>query len=272
MRKKFIALATLGLPLLTFSAKAEEQASANSISGSFSTGLYNKYVFRGYEISDDSLVIQPSLTLNYKNFSVSLWGNINTSEHPTQSFTPDRPGKKSFNEVDLTLSYTYTLNNLSITGGYIYYGTKYADETEEVFLSLSYDIISKPTLTVYRDISTYPGTYVNLSFSHSIPVYDKITVDLSASFGYFEGDDKYWKTYERSTGGYTGKKYSAFHDGKLQVGLTYPIQKNITLQPTIQYWFPLSSKARRTIDGNSYNPNGHLDNTFVAGVNFTLSL
>jgi hypothetical protein len=261
MRKKFIALATLGLSLLTFSAKAEEQAPANNISGSFSTGIYNKYVFRGYEMSDDSLVIQPSLTLNYKNFSVNLWGNIDTSEHPTQSFTPDRPGKKSFNEIDLTLSYTYTLNKLSITGGYIYYGTKYADETEEVFLSLSYDIISKPTLTVYRDISTYPGTYVNLSFSHSIPVYDKITADLS----------KYWKTYERSTGDYTGKKYSALHDGKLQVGLTYPIQKNITLQPTIQYWFPLSSKARRTIDGNSYNPNGHLDNTLVAGVNFTLS-
>ena len=222
MSKKFIALATLGSSLLTFSAKAEEQASANNISGSFSSGLYNKYVFRGYEMSDDSLVIQPSLTLNYKNFSVNLWGNIDTSEHPTQSFTPDRPGKKSFNEVDLTLSYTYTLNKLSLTGGYIYYGTKYADETEEVFLSLSYDIISKPTLTVYRDISTYPGTYVNLSFSHSIPVYHKITADL-------------------------------------------------TLQPTIQYWFPLSSKARRTIDGNSYNPNGHLDNTFVAGVNFTLS-
>jgi hypothetical protein len=271
MRKKFIALATLGLSLLTFSAKAEEQAPANNISGSFSTGIYNKYVFRGYEMSDDSLVIQPSLTLNYKNFSVNLWGNIDTSEHKTQSFTPDRPGKKSFNEIDLTLSYTYTLNKLSLTGGYIYYGTKYADETEEVFLSLSYDIISKPTLTVYRDISTYPGTYVNLSFSHSIPVYDKITADLSASFGYFKGDDKYWKTYERSTGNYTGKKYSAFHDGKLQVGLTYPIQKNITLQPTIQYWFPLSSKARRTIDGNSYNHNGHLDNTFVAGVNFTLS-
>ena len=271
MRKKFIALATLGLTLLTFSAKAEDQASANNISGSFSTGLYNKYVFRGYELSDDSLVIQPSLTLNYKNFSVNLWGNIDTSEHPTQSFIPDRRGKKSFNEIDLTLSYTYTLNKLSITGGYIYYGTKYADETEEVFLSLSYDIISKPTLTVYRDISTYPGTYVNLSFSHSTPLYNKITADFSASFGYFKGDGNYWKTYERSTGNYTGKKYSALHDGKLQVGLTYSIQKNITIQPTVQYWFPLSSKARRTIDGNSYNRNGHLDNTFVAGVNFTLN-
>ncbi len=105
--------------------------------------------------------------------------------NPTQSFTPDRPEKKSVNEIDLTLSYTYTLNKLSLTGGYIYYGTKYADETEEVFLSLSYNIISKPTLTVCRDILTYPGTYVNLNFSHSIPVYDKITADLSASFGYF---------------------------------------------------------------------------------------
>jgi hypothetical protein len=68
-------------------------------------------------LSDDSLVIQPSLTLNYKNFSVSLWGNIDTNQQKTQSFDPgDKSGKKSFNEVDLTLSYTYTLNKLSITG------------------------------------------------------------------------------------------------------------------------------------------------------------
>ncbi len=87
MRKKIFALATLGLSFLTLSAKAEDQASANNISGSFSTGLYNKYVFRGYEMSDKSLVIQPSLTLNFKNFSVNLWGNIDTSESYSKFYT-----------------------------------------------------------------------------------------------------------------------------------------------------------------------------------------
>ncbi|MCX7914669.1 MAG: hypothetical protein N2511_08830, partial [Thermodesulfovibrionales bacterium] len=89
-------------------------------------------------------------------------GNIDTNEKRTQSFIPDRPGRKSFNESDLTLSYTHAFGKLSLTGGYIYYGTKYTAETEELFLSASYDVISKPTITIYRDISTYPSTYVNL--------------------------------------------------------------------------------------------------------------
>ncbi len=249
-------------------AKQEEE----KVTGSASVGVYNRYIFRGYELSSGSVVIQPSVTVSYRGFSVNYWGNIDTNERATQSFVPDRPGRKSFNESDLTLSYTFSpIDKLSLTAGYIYYGTKYADETEELFLSATYDVISKPTLTIYRDISTYPGTYINLSFSHSFEVYKDITLDLAASFGYFKGDDSYWRTYERSTGDYTGKKYSGFHDGKLQAGFTIPITKNLTVQPVLQYWFPLSNKAKRIVDSNPYNPNGHLDDTWVTGINVTFS-
>lgn len=251
--------------------KEEPKQEDEKVTGSVSLGAYNRYIFRGYELSSGSVVIQPSVTVSYKGFSLNYWGNIDTNERATQSFVPDRPGRKSFNESDLTLSYTYAIDKLSLTAGYIYYGTKYTDETEEVFLSASYDIISKPTLTIYRDISTYPGTYFNLSFSHSFEVYKDITLDLTASFGYFKGDDSYWRTYESNTGDYTGKKYSGFHDGKLQAGFTIPVTKNLTVQPVVQYWFPLSSKAKRIVDGHSYNPNGHLDDTWVTGINITFS-
>ena len=252
-------------------SKAEETKQEEKITGSVSAVVYNRYVFRGYDLSSGSVVIQPSITLFYKGFSVNYWENIYTNEKATQSFVPDRPGRKSFNESDLTLRYTYTIDKLSITGGYIYYRTKYADETEEVFLTASYDVITKPTLTIYRDISTYTGTYINLSLSHSLPVYKDIILDVAASFGYFKGDDSYWKSYESSTGDYTGKKYSGFHDGKLQAGFTIPIAKNLTVQPMFQYWFPLSSKAKRIVDGSYYNPNGHLDDTWVTGINITFS-
>ncbi|MDW7972406.1 MAG: hypothetical protein RMI01_04285 [Thermodesulfovibrio sp.] len=275
-RFKFFAL-VLGV-LLSFSLvfaeepkKEEAKKEEDKVTGSVSLGAYTRYIFRGYELSSDSVVIQPSVTVSYKGFSVNYWGNIDSNETATQSFVPDRPGRKSFNESDLTLSYTYTIDKLSLTGGYIYYGTKYTKETEEVFLSLSYDIISKPTLTIYRDISTYPGTYVNLSFSHSFEVYKDITFDLATSFGYFKGDDDYWRTYESSTGKYTGKKYNAFHDGKIQAGFTIPVMKNLTVQPVVQYWFPLSNKAKRIVDGTPYNPSGHLDDTWVAGVGITFS-
>ncbi|MBI5408547.1 MAG: hypothetical protein HZA14_04190 [Nitrospirae bacterium] len=240
------------------------------VSGSVGLSLFNKYVFRGYELSADSVVIQPSVSVSYKYFSASFWGNIDSKETPTQSFVPDKADEKSFNETDLTLSYTFVIDKLSMTAGYIYYGTKYAMETEELFLTLGYDTLLKPTLSVYRDITEYPGTYVNLSVAHSLPLIKDITLDLSASAGYFVGDDDYWNTFESSTGGYTGDKYKALHDGMIKAGLTIPVAKNVSVQPVAQYWFPLSNKARKTIDGSSYNFNGKLDDTLVAGVNMTL--
>ncbi len=247
--------------LLTFCVSVGTlYAEEAKVTGSASVGVFSQYMFRGYELSSGSAVIQPALSISYKGFSAGFWSNIDSEENGTQSFVPDRPGRKSFNETDLTLSYTYSMGKVGLTGGYIYYGTKYASETEELFLSATYDIITKPTLTVYRDITSFPGTYINLSLSHSVPVYKDISLDLGASAGYFAGDDDAFRT---DVG--TGKKYVAFHDGMLKAGFTIPVLKNTSVQPIAQYWFPLSGKAKE----HGYNPNGHLDNTFIYGVNMT---
>jgi hypothetical protein len=247
--------------LLTFCVSVGTlYAEEAKVTGSASVGVFSQYMFRGYELSSGSAVIQPALSISYKGFSASLWSNIDSEENGTQSFVPDRPGQKSFNETDLTLSYTYSIGKVGLTGGYIYYGTKYAAETEELFLSATYDIITKPTLSVYRDITSFPGTYINLSLSHSVPVYKDISLDLGASAGYFAGDDDAFRT---DSG--TGKKYSAFHDGMVKAGFTIPVLKNVSVQPLAQYWFPLSDKAKE----HGHNPNGHLDNTFIYGVNMT---
>jgi hypothetical protein len=243
--------------------KVEEAAAG--VTGTATLGVYNKYIFRGYELSRKSVVFQPALSASYGGFSMSWWGNIDSREHATQNFVPDRDKQRSFNETDLTLSYTYTKDKLSLTGGWIYYGTKYADETQEVFGTIAYDVIGKPTLTIYRDFDRYPGTYFNFSLAHSIKVYKEVTLDLGASAGYMWGDSNYWRTYERSTDDYTGSEYSAFHDGMVKAALTIPIAKKVTLVPLAQYWFPLSSKASRKIGTNSYNPNGYLGTNFVGG-------
>lgn len=270
MKKHFLSAAIfiLMITVVTSMAYAEE---ADVVTGSASVGVFNRYVFRGYELSRDSVIIQPALTASYKGFSASMWGNIDTDEKPTQSFVPDTTDQKSFNETDLTLSYTYEIDKLALTGGYIFYSTRYANETEEVFVSATYNILLSPTLAIYRDINEYSGTYINLSLSHSLPLYKEITLDFGASAGYFVGSSDYWKTYERSTGAYTGDRYKAFHDGMVKAGFTIPVAKNAVIQPSVQYWFPLSGKADRVIDGNSYNINGKIDDTFVCGLNATLT-
>jgi hypothetical protein len=244
-------------------AKVEEAPPA--VTGTGSLGAYNKYIFRGYELSRKSVVIEPSLSATYQGFSVTFWGNIDSREHGTQNLVPDRPDQRSFNETDLTLSYTRSIGKWSLTGGWIYYGLKYANETQELFGSVTYDMIGKPTLAVYRDIDQYPGTYFNFSLSHSIKVYKEATFDMGASAGYMWGDGNFWKTYQPSTGGLTGSNYNAFHDGKVQIGFTIPVGKKVTIVPIVQYWFPLSDKASRHYGPNSYNPNGYLGTNFVGG-------
>jgi hypothetical protein len=267
------------VPVFSVFGEEPKKDEEPKVTGSGSVGIYNQYIFRGYEIGRSGLVAQPSLTASYKGFSAALWGNIDTNQRSTKSadFSAESKAfKKGWNETDLTLSYTHAFDKLSLTGGYIYYGTKYADETEELFATIAYDIISKPSLSIYRDITNYKGTYINLSFAHSIPIVKEMTLDLGASFGYFIGESDYWKTYERSTAGYTGSKYKGFHDGMVKAGFTIPVTKAFSIQPVVQYWFPLSGNAGKEYRSaadiyDSYNPNGPVKNSFVYGVGFTYS-
>jgi hypothetical protein len=245
--------------------KSDEQA----VNGSVGVNIVNKHMLRGYELSNGSLVVEPIVTVSYVGFWVTFLGHIDSNEQPTQNFVPAVSGRSNFNETDMILGYSRSFGIFTITPGYAYYANRYANETQEVFLTGALNVISKPTLTVYRDISHYPGTYINLAVSHAfaLPVVKGATFDVGASAGYEAGSSKYWRTYQSSTGAWTGPKYSAFHDGMLNAGVTLPVGKHFAFKPMVQYWFPLSNNAGRTIDGHSYNPNGHLDQTIVYGIN-----
>jgi len=254
--------------------KAEEP----KVTGSGSIGFYNRYIFRGYEIGTENLVAQPSLSASYKGFTASFWGNYDSNQRSSTSASFANEGRSGMDEVDVTLSYTYAIQKLSLTGGYIYYNLKYAQDTEEFFFGLAYDMIGKPSITVYQDVNSYPGTYVNFALAHSFSLPKDISLDLGASFGYFAGKGKYWKTYEPITGDYTGSKYKGFHDGMVKAGLTIPVTKAFSIQPMVQYWFPLSSDAKKTYGYNpetgrkvTYNPNGYVKDNFVYGIGFSYS-
>ena len=167
-------------------------ADGNALTCASSTAVLNRYVFRGYEISSNSIVIQPSLTFSYDGFAATLWENLDSSEHATQYFIPDKPGEARFNETDFILAYTRSIGRFSLAGGYAYYAMEYSipGDTEELFISATCNVLAKPTLSIYRDIAEFPGTYLNLSLSHSKPVCKSrgITLDAAASAGYCAGD------------------------------------------------------------------------------------
>lgn len=246
-----LAALSLALPL---SAQEDKPTCTLSL------GAASQYVSRGYQVGKDSLVFQPNFNVSYKGFSASLFANLDTKEHKTDYLFPANPGHANLNECDLTLSYTHSVGKVSLTGGWSYFGYNYAPQTQEVFVSATYDTFLKPTLAVYRDIDAYPATYVNLAVSHSLPVAGQATLDLGASAGCVLGDSDSYRTPD-------GHQYRAAHDGMLKVGMTVPLNQYATLQPSVQYWFPLSGEASQ----RDHNPFGKMDSSLVAGVALVIS-
>ncbi len=234
--------------------------------------VLSKYIWRGYELSRNSIVIQPSFTVGYKGFSANLWGNMDT--RPYYSGTDDKSYSSAWNETDFTLSYSKTLGLFNIGGGYIYYGLSSLNpdaadrpDSQEIFASVGLNTILSPTLTVYREIDHYHNWYFLLGISHAFEFNKMISLKLAATASYLLSTDE--STYPEFDGDAlaTNKKFSNFHDGSISVSLPVKVTSYITLTPTVSYVFPLSTDAKNEMKGFGLSgaaPNDR-DSSFLYG-------
>jgi hypothetical protein len=237
----------------------EEKPTASATAGAFS-----KYIWRGYELSDDSIVVQPSITVGYKGFTVNLWGNLDTNRDDRDFSTSD---KAKWNETDLTLEYAHKFGPVKLAAGYIYYALDAIDDSQELYLSASLDVLLAPTLTVYREVAHLPGWYFKFGLGHSFELGGGVSLDLAGSIGYYYSDDDAFAEVDDSLN-LTTEKYRAPHDGNLSVGLKVPLGKYLVLNPLVAYSFPLSNKADHLITSTSFSDKSDF---LYGGVNLTLN-
>lgn len=235
--KCFLAI-IVGLVLsavIILPALAEEEKPTADLSVS----ALSAYIWRGQELSRDSMVIQPSMTIGYKGFSANLWANLDTDPYVSSG-----DSTTNWTETDLTLSYGRKIGPVNARLGYIYYGLDAVDDSQEVFISVGLDTLLSPTLTVYREIAHYPGWYYLLGISHAFKLTEIATLNLAASVSYLKGEDVDDCPEVTSSGAPTGNKFSNFHDGLISASLPLAVAKYITITPTIAYSFALSDDAR----------------------------
>jgi uncharacterized protein (TIGR02001 family) len=235
--------------------EAQAAPAEDKPSFSVSMDILSQYVWRGVALSKHSAVFQPSMTASYKGFSVNIWGNFDTNErNPFAISRPDRQNPK-WNETDFTLSYSRELlKDFSVTGGIIYYaldGNNSTDDSFEIFAALGYKI---PVIdvgvgvAVYREVSHFPGTYLEwyLSRSFALP-FAGASLDLYASWSAeFSNDNAVFPTKD-------GSKYSSLHAGQLRAAVNFPVTKNITVSPKIIYWYALGGDSTFAIDNLSWD-------------------
>jgi hypothetical protein len=208
-------------------------------SADFSVSALSAYIWRGQELSRDSIVVQPSMTVSYGGFSANLWGNLDTEPYTSSDEEDD---SANWNETDWTLSYGRQCGPVGAELGYIYYALDGFDDSQEVFLSLSLDTLLAPTLTVYKDFDHYPHWYILLDMSHGFEITDIVSLELSASASYLKSEDK--SAYpEIDNGEPSGKKFSNFHDGTIAASLPISVSQYVTVTPTIAYTFALGGDA-----------------------------
>jgi hypothetical protein len=242
-------------------AKTPSRVIPDDLTANLNTTFYSKYVWRGLELSKNSLVVFPSLTVGYKGFAANVWVDMDTH---FDNAPPGEDKKLKLQETDLTLTYSNKIPQLKLnwTLGWIYYHTDgFNGDTntsnQEFFGTLAFDLPLKPTLSVYREIETGEAWYTSLGLSHSFALPKKDwSLDVGGWVSYL---------YNHST-----EDFSAFHDGNVWAGLTIPVTSYFSFGPKIQYSFPLSSSAEDRIKANSFN--GHDSKWVYGGIIFDLKI
>jgi len=222
-------------------------ADETQISGFASVDLMSNYVWRGQKLSN-SWVIQPSVGITYGGFGTNLWANYDTdlNEHT---------------ETDLTLDYNFSVDKFSFDAGYIYYALDGTDDTQELYLSVGYDLLLSPTLTIYYDFDEGNGAFIVASIGHSFDLGKNIPLEVGASASY---------NINNKVMGFDedGDDFSNFYNAELSSSVSISITKALSVTPKIAYSFPLSNDAKEAI--SSISDDGDKD-IFYGGINLTLS-
>jgi hypothetical protein len=222
-------------------------AGAADRSGSASVDFMSNYVWRGQKLSN-AAVIQPSVGIMYEGFGVNLWTNYDT-------------GTNEHNETDLTVDYSFAVDKMSVDAGYIFYALDGADDTQEVYVTVGYDILLSPSLTIYYDFDEGEGAFIVAAIGHSFSLAGNMNLDLSASASYngknlVMGADA------------DGDKFSNFYNGNISASVSVPVAGAISITPVIAYTFPLSNDAETAIESASDDGDSNL---FYGGINLTIS-
>ncbi len=238
----------------------------------FSVSALSAYIWRGQELSKNSIVLQPSATVSYRGFSANVWGNLDTKPYTAAG---DR-NPANWTETDFTLSYASAIGKVTASLGYIFYGLNApvqgaADppDSQEVFASISIDTLLSPTLTLYKEIDHYRQWYVLLGISHAFEFNKTVSLKLSATASYLKSEyadpnDPLNIGYPKYTeaGLPTADKYDNFHDGVISAALPISVARYVTVTPSVSYVFPLSAEAKNEMRGRSRNMS---DSSFLYG-------
>ena len=235
MKKLNTLLAVLVLAVVL----ATPALAAIEVSGSAYVGYFDKYLWRGIDLSGGSPVVQGGVNLSTSGFTLSYWTNIQTKDDEITYFDPAVTVEGgNATETDITIDYTFSpIDKLKVSVGNIWYALEGVD-TKEAYLGLALDVPLAPVVKAYYDYdqSEENGLFYTAAVSHSFSPMDKLNLGFGALVSY---NDENWGVSE---------EYSDWHNYELTASATYAITDQIAIIPSVLYSSPISDEAKDAID------------------------
>ncbi len=159
MRIQHILL-TAAVSASAVSAQAQT-ANSDSLTASYQVGVESAYVFRGHEVSDNSL--QSNVVLNYDGFYTGAYSYLPIGDKAAR--------KTQVNELDLVAGYKLTEDKWSFDLGYTYYW--YTDNTPGYNRSNEFKAVAS-----YSDVGFGISPSVGINYDISL---EALTVEAAVS-------------------------------------------------------------------------------------------
>ena len=261
-------------------AKKEEAPAEDKPTASLGVDLFSQYIWRGFALSRNSVVFQPSLTVGYKGFSANVWGNFDTSQS-NPFVTTTRQAK--WNETDFTAGYTRELyagtaiKSLSANIGVIYYALDSVNNPQgdsfEIYYGLGLDVNwFKLAVTANQEVLHYPGWWLTLGISRVFELPFKIqdnsnvSVELGHNFIFLFSRDQV--AYPNLSTSNPVQAFSGPLAGQLYATLNVPVHKYVTIAPKIGFWYAAGGASTPLLGGSSWDSQ---HNHVYGGVNVTFA-
>ena len=244
-----------------FAVSTQAHESETHLSLSLDQGIYTDYVWRGLNFNDDG-VNQGSLDValdaqDLGTFGFNIWYNMDLSENTEYGLESD-----VVSEIDYTLYWEKSYEELTVGLGYIYYDFPEAGtDTREIYLALSYDTFLAPSLTIYRDIDANDGYYIDFGIGYDFEIAEGYVLNVGANIGW--ADDKFFEgNYQQ-----TDKDDAGFTNYSIGASMDFAVNDYVTITPSVMWYALLGDAEDEREDGTTLDD----EDGFVAGVNVNVS-
>lgn len=181
-------------------------------------GVSSAYVWRGITRNENP-VVQPFTEFTFDMFSVGTWGNINLDE------ADEIQTHGLFSEVDITLSWVFSLDVVDCNVGWIeYLYSNGSNDTREVYGVAKIDLFEDvfADLGIYYDVDEIDDIYARTRLGYTIRLGESLDAELAGSVA-VAGKDM-------SAGDSGG-----FHDYSLSLGLVHGAGSLCEMAATVAY-------------------------------------